>query len=141
MIKSFLKRLASSTANDSLAASFRRKRFRHFLKLVEQFGTSTVTILDVGGWEVFWEIQSFADTANHIILLNTEKVETHHAGISSVAGDARNMKEFSDRSIDIVFSNSVIEHLETFENQLRMASEVRRIGKTYLYKPQVTFSR
>jgi ubiquinone/menaquinone biosynthesis C-methylase UbiE len=131
MIKAFFKKLASSTANDSLATSLRRKRFQHFLAIVERFDKTSITILDIGGWERFWEIQRFSDTANHIILLNTGQVKTHHAGISSVVGDARNMGEFGDQSIDIVFSNSVIEHLETIDNQLKMANEVRRIGKKY----------
>ena len=109
----------------------RRKRFKHFLKLVEQFDNKSVTILDVGGWERYWEVQEFADTSNQIILLNTEKFKTRHSGISSVVGDARNMDGFPDQSIDIVFSNSVIEHLETFENQSEMANEVKRIGKKY----------
>ena len=131
MLKSFLKKVANSTTNDSLAASLRRKRFRHFLKLVEQFGGKSLVILDIGGWERFWEIQNFADTSHQIILLNTTKFTTQHSGISSIVGDARDLSNFPDHSVDIVFSNSVIEHLETFENQIKMANEVRRIGKTY----------
>lgn len=131
MIHSFLKnKIVGSTASNSLAVSLRRKRFKHFLQIVEQF-KKKVTVLDVGGWESNWEVEEFADTSNQIILLNTEKYETHHSGISSVVGDARNMNEFMDQSIDIVFSNSVIEHLGTFENQLKMANEVNRIGKKY----------
>jgi hypothetical protein len=38
------------------------------------------------------------------------------------------MGEFPDRSFDIVFSNSVIEHLRTLEAQAAMASEVRRLA-------------
>jgi hypothetical protein len=36
-----------------------------------------------------------------------------------------------DKEFDIVFSNSVIEHLFTRENQAKMAKEIRRIGKNY----------
>ena len=140
MVKSFLKKLASSSADNSLAASLRRKRFQHFLKIVEQFDGKPITILDVGGWERFWEIQGFADTSNYIILLNTEKFETRHSRISSVVGDARKMDEFRDQSIDVVFSNSVIEHLESYDNQLKMANEVRRVGKKYFIQtPSYSF--
>jgi ubiquinone/menaquinone biosynthesis C-methylase UbiE len=50
---------------------------------------------------------------------------------SSVKGDARNLSEYKDKEFDIVFSNSVIEHLFTKENQKKMADEIRRVGKNY----------
>ena len=131
MIRSYLKKIASSTTHNSLAAFLRKKRFKHFLKMIEQFHIDSVTILDVGGWERFWEIQGFADSSHKIILLNLEKFKTHHANISSIIGDAKDMREFPDQSLEIVFSNSVIEHLGTIENQRKMASEVRRIGQMY----------
>jgi Methyltransferase domain len=131
MLKSVLKRIASSTSHNSLAASLRKKRFKYFLKIIEQIDKKNITILDVGGWEKYWEIQEFTDKSHQIILLNSEKVKTNYSTISSVSGNALNMSEFSDQSIDVVFSNSVIEHLGTFENQLKMANEVKRIGKMY----------
>jgi len=47
----------------------------------------------------------------------------------SVAGDARHMPQFGDDEFDVVFSNSVIEHLHTRANQQAMANEVQRIGR------------
>lgn len=41
------------------------------------------------------------------------------------------MKEFEDKQFDIVFSNSVIEHVGSFEDQLKMADEIRRVGEKY----------
>jgi hypothetical protein len=38
---------------------------------------------------------------------------------------------FNDGEFDIVFSNSVIEHLCTWEAQQRFAQEVRRVGRHY----------
>jgi hypothetical protein len=38
---------------------------------------------------------------------------------------------FKDKEFDIVFSNSVIEHLFSTNNQERMAEETRRVGKYY----------
>ena len=131
MLKSFLKRISSSTSNTSLATSFRRKRFRYFLNVIEQIDKTSIKILDVGGWEKFWEIQDFADSPHQITLLNLEQFQTNHERISSVVGNAADMNQFMDKSFDIVFSNSVIEHLGTIENQIKMANEVRRIGKRY----------
>ena len=49
----------------------------------------------------------------------------------SVQGDAINLSQFKDNEFDIVFSNSVIEHLYSFENQTKMAKECMRVGKFY----------
>ena len=41
------------------------------------------------------------------------------------------MSVIGDRAFDVVFSNSVIEHLGIFEDQQSMAAEIRRVGKRY----------
>ena len=43
-------------------------------------------------------------------------------------GDGCNLS-FADKAFDIGYSNSVIEHLGTFENQRRFASEVSRVAR------------
>jgi hypothetical protein len=50
---------------------------------------------------------------------------------SSVTGDARAMPEFADAEFDVVFSNSVIEHVGGLEDQRRMAEEIQRVGRRF----------
>jgi predicted SAM-dependent methyltransferase len=51
--------------------------------------------------------------------------------MTSMVGDATNLSLCADKSFDVVFSNSVIEHLYTKSNQEKMANEIRRVGKYY----------
>lgn len=53
------------------------------------------------------------------------------AGIDAVLGDARDLSRYGDGEFDVVFSNSCIGHVGGFEDQLRMAREIRRVGRRY----------
>ena len=63
--------------------------------------------------------------------MNLTAIPTKYDNIKSVVGDARDLNQYSDKSFDIVFSNSVIEHLDTFIDQKKMAKEIKRVGKKY----------
>jgi hypothetical protein len=84
--------------------------------------TPETRILDVGGTALNW---SLIAAKPQITLLNLPT-----DGESSVIGDGRYLP-FRDRSFDIVFSNSVIEHIASAEDQQRFADEIRRTGSTY----------
>ncbi len=66
-----------------------------------------------------------------ILLLNLQEVVANDSKFKSIAGDARDLKQFGDKQIDIVFSNSVIEHVGTYADQCRMAGEIKRVGKRF----------
>jgi hypothetical protein len=91
-----------------------------------------IRILDVGGAIGFWKINlSAIDRVCEITLLNLEAPECGISGIKTVAGDARRMSCFHDKSFDVVFSNSVIEHVGTFYDQMAMAREIQRVCHAY----------
>jgi len=118
---------------NSINKKFRLRRFHVFTSLVEKNKTEKITqILDVGGTEDFWDTMNYPGDENiHITLLNLSAAPVKNTKFTSVKGDACDLSEFKDNQFDIVFSNSVIEHLFTKENQQKMASEVRRVGKNY----------
>lgn len=68
-----------------------------------------------------------------ITVLNTDvfsdAIKAEYPEFTCVAGDGCDLK-YSDASFDVVFSNSVIEHVGTFERQKAFAKEIRRVGKT-----------
>jgi hypothetical protein len=121
----------NSNPANSLALTLRRKRFRRFLELVDRCPKRPLQILDVGGTEQFWETMGYADCGHKITLLNLTSAPTRHENIVCMAGDAASMPQFGDDQFDIVFSNSVIEHLGSLERQRQMAGEVRRLAKRY----------
>jgi ubiquinone/menaquinone biosynthesis C-methylase UbiE len=57
-------------------------------------------------------------------------IRTAYPGIATVQADARTLP-FRDKEFDLVYSNAVIEHVGTFADQMRMADEVRRVGKRW----------
>jgi hypothetical protein len=78
----------------------------------------------------FWENRGWAGRADvQIVSLFPQK--QLHENINPITGDATNLAKFDDHSFDIAFSNSVIEHLQMFENQRCMASEIQRVGKAF----------
>lgn len=110
---------------------FRAKRFERFRLLLEGVARP-FTLIDLGGTQSFWEAHGFVDQPGvHITLLNPLPAQATHPNFRAVVGDARDMPEFTDRQFDVVFSNSAIEHVGGFEDQKRMAREVKRIGKRY----------
>lgn len=105
---------------------FRRRRMREF---VARFGvTEDTRILDVGGTPANWLL---AGVQPRVTLLNMPRGQERDAGrFSFVSGDGRQLP-FRDQSFEIVFSNSVIEHVGASAEQRRFAEEVRRVGKRY----------
>lgn len=143
----YLKKLVDYRDKSSPAYRFRRKRMEIFEhRFAEWFDKvdGTITILDVGGTLNFWTVLDFKYLDRvHITLLNLDEktVPPDMADrFQSVSGDATNMKEYADNSFDLVFSNSVIEHVGDFENQKKMIAEMKRISKhRYLQTPNRYF--
>lgn len=126
-----IKALANNTDPRSLAAKLRRRRFERVLTIARRV-TPPVRILDVGGTQQFWQVMGVDRLPPHrITLLNLIPEVVTMANFSAVVGDARDMSMFHDAQFDIVVSNSVIEHVGSFDNQRRVASEIRRVARGY----------
>lgn len=97
-------------------------------QFVETFdpGAET-TILDVGGTPMPWEL---INSPSQITLLNLTTSTFGQSGwdrYTFVQGDGTNL-DFADRSFEIGYSNSVIEHVGRPEAQARFAAELRRVA-------------
>jgi len=128
----FHRRFADNTNQGSVASQLRRRRFQILLDMIGD--TRDVSILDIGGRPRYWEaMMAGTDLGERlrITLLNLEADTAPQAGFTVLAGDGRAMPQFADAEFDIVFSNSTIEHVGEWEDQQRMADEVRRVGRRY----------
>lgn len=105
---------------------FRAGRMRRF---VRDFSiTAHTRVLDIGGTPDNWTL---APVLPRLTVLNLPRaLEAAREGLDWVAGDGCALP-FGDGSFDVVFSNSVIEHVGTPERQRRFAAEVARVGKRY----------
>lgn len=84
------------------------------------------SILDVGGSAAFWNERSIANPTTLLNLSFPDELRTN-PDFALVTGDGCTLP-FRDRSFDVVFSNSVIEHVGTWERQKAFAAEARRVG-------------
>src|SRR5262245_32189307 len=126
-----LRKIADVDNPASTSNLMRSRRFAKFESLLAPL-PRPVRILDVGGTAAFWEQRKWAGKPElQITTINLQVEPRKWDNIESRKGDATNLHEYADKSFDIVFSNSVIEHLFTFENQVKMASEVQRVGRAY----------
>ena len=102
---------------------FRSRRMRHFQELFS--ANINTTILDVGGTGFNW---SLLPISPRLTILNLPgQIEEADA---SVIADGRCLP-FKDRAFDIVFSNSVIEHLGDSASQEAFAREIARVSLGY----------
>ncbi|MCP4608616.1 MAG: class I SAM-dependent methyltransferase [Planctomycetes bacterium] len=116
----------------SIMRKVRRKRFKLFVDLLDTV-PKPVNVLDLGGTQEFWESMGFVETPGiHITLLNLVCPDVRYNNFKGMAGDATDLSQFGNDTYDIVFSNSVIEHVGPFERQLQMANEIKRVGQRYL---------
>ncbi len=126
-----LHRLRDPESDISLARRMRQKRFAFFRGLVDPL-PKPLKILDVGGTQDFWESMNYTQPEVATIhIVNLQAPASRHSNITTLDGNACDMPMFGDGEFDVVFSNSVIEHVGGLPEQEAMAREIRRIGKRY----------
>jgi hypothetical protein len=92
-------------------------------QFIREFKVSTDTsVLDVGGTPFNWALDSIYPV---LTIANLDA-----ANRPTVVCDGRYLP-FKDGSFNIVYSNSVVEHVGEWESQRAFASECRRVGERY----------
>ncbi len=104
---------------------FRRRRLARFQAVFKP--TAQTTLLDVGGYPWCWP-EEVCPAQITMVNLEYPHVLPSAPGRRMVRGDGCALA-FPDASFDIGFSNSVIEHVGTWENQQKFAAGIRRVGR------------
>lgn len=133
-MSNFMRRFANFQNSRSISYKLRANRMRLFEEYIQEFfgDEQQITILDLGGTCEFWKADHTTIKNRAIItIVNLALEKTAEPNFISIIGDARHLPQFKDKEYDIVFSNSVIEHVGDFEEQKLMANEIMRIGKYF----------
>ena len=89
----------------------------------------TTTILDVGGTPFNWGLIAARCLITLLNLSVPADVDALPPNITCVVGSGTRL-DFEDGCFDVAFSNSVIEHLSSWERQQAFAREIRRVGRS-----------
>lgn len=113
---------------EPVSKQFRLKRLSAFAEAYPDL--NTLSVLDVGGSPYIWELLSeyFNLKPKQVVLLNNSPQELRDKTYENVLADARQIP-FPDKKFDLVFSNSVIEHVGDLSDQLKFVAECERVGK------------
>jgi len=96
-------------------------------------------VLDIGGGVQTWTTESGEVNQFPVTLLNIRSVSILPERFTAIEASATALP-FADKSFDIAFSNSVIEHVGTWQDQQAFAIEARRVAsKLWVQTPARSF--
>jgi ubiquinone/menaquinone biosynthesis C-methylase UbiE len=104
---------------------FRKRRMRFFYRYFRI--TPETRVLDIGGREYNWALMPFTP---RVTMLNVTLQGERSGKFEWVIGDARKLP-YPNNAFEVVYSNSVIEHVGSFDDQITFAAECRRAGRSY----------
>lgn len=126
-----MQRLADADSPTSLSNRLRSRRFRLFERLAGPMARP-LRIVDLGGTPGFWAHRGWADRDDvEITTVNLDPDLERHGRIRTIIADVTDLGHLPDDDYDIAFSNSVIEHLYTFDQQAVLAGALRRLAPAF----------
>jgi hypothetical protein len=112
--------------------------FRHFLSSTKILAEDS--LLDVGvtserSYEASNYVEAWYPYKSKITAVGLDDatfLEEIYPGVRFVTGDGRDLP-FEDHSFDVVHSSAVLEHVGSFEQQVRFISECARVARKAVY--------
>lgn len=128
-------KIGNNEESSSVSSRLRKIRFERFIHTLHI--SQTDKIVDVGGYESIWEGTGLE---KNVTLLNLKFSHKKNSKFKYIEGDACNMKMIENKYFDVAFSNSVIEHVGSFQKQENFAQEILRISnKHWIQTPNKYF--
>jgi hypothetical protein len=122
---------ADQTAKGSVSDRFRRRRMELFDKFCSELGMN-LKVADIGGTFYHWKDQEALLRKIELTLINiSDEAEELPSNVTFVKADARALDSIAEAEFDVAYSNSVIEHFSTFDEQKLVAGNIMRIAKNY----------
>ena len=132
--ESLTRRAVAPYDSSSLSARARSKRWRDFAATFPDI--AEMTVLDLGGDARAWRLAPVKPA--RLILLNIFPQEVEEPWMTSVVGDACDV-DADLPDADLVYSNSVIEHVGGHWRRQRFAESVRRAQRYWVQTPNRYF--
>ena len=129
------KLLVNHHKKNSFVNQFRQKRFELLKNGIEKLiQKDNFKILDIGGDIQYWKNIGWQHPSCQIHLLNLYASEIPQSDVNKFSSSVGNglALEYKKGDVDLIFSNSVIEHVGSYENQQIFANEVRRVSDKYI---------
>ena len=132
---SIFKFLVDHNKKGSFVNQFRQKRFDILKNRIEKLiQKDYFKILDIGGDIQYWKNIGWQHPSCQIHLLNLYTSEIPQSDVNKFSSSVGNglALEYKKGDVDLIFSNSVIEHVGSHENQQIFANEVMRVSDKYI---------
>jgi len=142
MKKNLAQRIHDYDNPRSIGSKFRAKRIAPLREMInkayQQHGK--VSIIDVGGTKTYWNLigdKMLAEKNVTITVVNLAGTlyegggKNNDKSFTYIEADGCDLSQFEDKSFHIAHSNSVIEHVGSWERMVKFAEEVRRVGENY----------
>jgi hypothetical protein len=101
-----------------------------FSVLLSTIDKKKIRIVDIGGTSGFWDYwENYIHKDITITLVNLSKDAINKR--EGIVANAENLSFIKEQKYDVLFSNSLIEHLATYNNQKKFAFTATRIAKYY----------
>lgn len=130
-----LMKVERPSAKEVYSNKFRAKRMEMLMAMVDEVlqKKDMCRILDLGGRSDYWLglEHMWRNRKIYVTLVDLVPTPVSDPRFLVIQGDACDLPMYADGEFDIVFSNSVIEHVGSWQNKVRMAKEARRLGSRY----------